>query len=170
MTAYQYRGMDNSGQEVLGFMDAESGDEAQAKLRGQGIFVTDLSAFDPEVTPEWSAVSLSSPTSIPSGRLLAQGLPCTHEQRGVSNEGSLNLLGVGGGLHLILDRPGGGGPTLELPVQTIKEVKRRGLFRKSLLVTTNTFEEHVFRGSVGKLQGLCEWALFATEKVTKGNR
>ena len=170
MTTYRYRGMDNSGQEVRGFMEAESDDEAQAKLRGQGVFVTNLSAFAFEVTPEWSAIALTSPSSIPSGRLLAQGLPCTHEQRGMKSEGSLNLLGVGGEVHLILDRPEGGGPTLELPVQKIKGIKRRGLFRKSLLVTTNTFEEHVFRGSIGKIEGLCEWALFATEKVTEGNR
>ena len=168
MTAYRYRGMDKTGNEVSGYLDAGSDEEAQANLRAQGIFVTNLSAFAAEVTPEWSAVSLSSPTSIPSGRLLAQGLPCTLEQRGMSNEGSLNLLGVGGELHLILDRPGGNGPALELPVQTINEVKRRGLFRKSLLITTNTMEEHVFRGSVGKLQGLCEWAMYATEKVTGG--
>ena len=151
-------------------MEAESDDEAQARLRGQGVFVTNLSAFAFEVTPEWSAIALTSPSSIPSGRLLAQGLPCTHEQRGMKSEGSLNLLGVGGEVHLILDRPEGGGPTLELPVQKIKRIKRRGLFRKSLLVTTNTFEEHVFRGSIGKIEGLCEWALFATGKVAEGNR
>jgi len=162
--------MDKSGNEVFGYLDAESGDEAQAKLRGQGIFVTNLSAFAPEVSPEWSAISLASPNSIPSGRLLAQGLPCTHEQRGMKYDGSLNLLGMGGELHLILDRPGGGGPALELPIQTINEVKRRGLFRKSLLVTTNTFEEHVFRGAVSEIQSLCEWALFATEEATEGHR
>lgn len=87
--------MDNSGQEVRGFMEAESDDEAQARLRGQGIFVTNLSAFAFAVTPEWSAISLSSPSSIPSGRLLAQGLPCTNEQRGMTNDGLLNLLGEG---------------------------------------------------------------------------
>jgi hypothetical protein len=158
--------MDKTGNEVSGYLDAGSDEEAQAKLRAQGIFVTNLSAFAPEVTPEWSAISLTSPSNIPSGRLLAQGLPCTHEQRGMKSEGSLNLLGVGGELHLLLDRPGGGGSTLEVPVQTINEVKRRGLFRKSLLVTTNTLEEHVFRGSVNEIQGLCEWAIFAIEKAT----
>jgi hypothetical protein len=162
--------MDNSGQEVRGFMDAGSAEEAQARLREQGIFVTNLSAFAPEVTPEWSAVSLTSPSNIPSGRLLAQGFPCAHERRGMKSEGSLNLLGVGGELHLILDRPGGGGPALELPIRTIKEIKRRGLFRKSLLVTTDTFEEHVFRGSVGKIQSLYEWALFAIEKAAERDR
>jgi hypothetical protein len=169
MTTYCYEGMDNSGQEVRGFLDAESGDEAQARLRGQGLFVTKIAAFAPEVTPEWSAVSLASPGSIPSGRLLAQGLPCTHEQRGMKYDGSLNLLGVGGELHLILDRPGGGGPILELPVQTINEVKRRGLIRKILLIKTNTLEEHVFRGSVSEIQRLYEWAMFATEKATEGD-
>ena len=53
-----------------------------------------------------------------------------------------------------------------MPVQKINETKRRGLFRKSLVVTTDTFEEHVFRGSINEIQGLYEWALFATEKVT----
>ena len=170
MTTYRYGGMDNSGNEVRGYLEAESEKKANRLLKERGLFVTNLSAFAPEVTPEWSAISLTSPGSIPSGRLLAQGLPCTHEQRGVSNEGSLNLLGVGGGLHLILDKPGGGGPALELPIQTINEIKLRGLFRKSLLVTTNSFEEHVFRGSVSEIQSLCEWAMFATETVTEGDQ
>ena len=91
MTTYRYRGMDNTGQEVRGFMDAESGDEAQAKLRGRGIFVTNLSAFAPEVSPEWSAISLAAPSTIPSGRLLAQGLPCTHEQRAMKIDVSLRI-------------------------------------------------------------------------------
>ncbi len=95
MTAYRFRGMDNSANDVRGFLDAESNEEAQARLRGQGIFVTNLSAFAPEVTPEWSAISLSSPSNIPSGQLLAQGVPCTHEQGGMKCDGSLNLLGVG---------------------------------------------------------------------------
>ena len=170
MTAYRFRGMDNSGNDVRGFLDAESNEEAQARLRGQGIFVTNLSAFAPEVTPEWSAISLSSPSNIPSGQLLAQGVPCTHEQGGMKCDRSLNLLGVGNQLHLILDRPGGGRPALELPIQTINEVKRRGLLRKSLVVTTNTFVEHIFRGSVSEIESLCEWALFATEKATEGDR
>lgn len=168
MMTYYYQGMDNTGQEVRSFMDAGSGEEAQTKLREQGIFVTKIAAFDPEVAPEWSAVSLASPSSIPNGRLLVQGFPCTHDQRGMTNEGSVNLLGANGEIHLILDRPGGGGPTVDLPVRAIKEVKRRGLFRKSLLVTTNTFEEHVFRGSLGKIQSLYEWAMFATEKAAEG--
>jgi len=83
--------------------------------------------------------------------------------------GSLNLLGVGGELHLILDRPGGGDPNLELSIQTIHEVKRRGLFRKSLVVTTDTLEEHVFRGSVSEIQSLHEWAIFAARKATEGD-
>jgi len=165
MTTYYYEGMDNSGNDVRGFLDAESEREAQANVREQGLFVTKIAAFDPEVTPEWSAISLSSPSSIPSGRLLAQGLPCKHEQRGMSFEGSLNLLGTNGELHLVFDRSDVGGTTLDLPVQTIKEVKRRGLFRKSLVVTTNTLEEHVFRGSVNEIQLLCEWATFAIEKA-----
>ena len=101
---------------------------------------------------------------------MAEGLPCTHEQRGMKSQGSLNLLGVGGEIHLILDRPGGGGPVLELPVQKIKETKLRGLFRKSLVVITDTLEEHVFRGSVNEIQGLYEWAVFAAEKVTEADR
>ena len=88
----------------------------------------------------------------------------------MKSEGSINLLGVGGELHLILDRPGGGRPSLELPVQKINEIKRRGLFRKRLVVTTDTFEEHVFHGSLNEIQGLYEWALFSTEKVTEANR
>ena len=72
MATYGYRGMDNSGNDVRGFMDAESGDEAQAKLKERGIFVTNLAAFAPEVSPEWSAISLASPSSIPSGRRFAQ--------------------------------------------------------------------------------------------------
>ena len=69
MTTYQYEGMDNSGIEVRGFMDAGSTEEAQAKLRGEGLFVTKIGLFAPEVTPEWSAISLTSPSSIPSERL-----------------------------------------------------------------------------------------------------
>lgn len=72
MTTYRYRGMDNSGNDVRGFMDAESGDEAQAKLKERGIFVINLAAFAPEVSPEWPAISLASPSSIPSGRRFAQ--------------------------------------------------------------------------------------------------
>ena len=106
MRAYRFRGMDKSGDEVSGYMDAQSEEEAMGALREQGLFVTNLAAFAPVVTPEWAATSLTSPSSIPSGRFLAEGLPCTHEQRGMKSEGSLNLLGVGGELHLILDRPG----------------------------------------------------------------
>ena len=170
MTTYHYECMDATGSEVNGFMDAKSEDEVQASLREQGYFVTKIGPFLSETTPEWSAVSLGSPSSIPNGRLLAQGFPCAHEQRGMTIEGSANLLGVNGELHLIVDTPGGGGPTLELPIQTIKKVKRRRLFRKSLLVTTNTFEEHVFHGSVSEIQHLYEWAIFATEKAVEADR
>jgi hypothetical protein len=170
MTVYRFRGMDKSGDEVSGYMDAQSEEEAMGALRKQRWFVTNLAAFVPVVTPEWAGTSLASPNRILSGRLLAEGLPCTHEQRGLKSEGSLNLFGVGGELHLILDRPGGGGPVLELPVQKINEAKRRGLFRKSLVVTTDTFEEHVFHGPVNEIQGLYEWALFATEEVTEANK
>ena len=170
MTTYRYECMDATGSEVSGFMDANSEDEVHARLREQGYFVTKIGPFFAETTPEWSAVSLASPSSIPNGRLLAQGFPCTHEQRGMTNEGSANLLGVNGELHLIVDRPGRGEPTLELPIQTIKTVKRRGLFRKSLLVTTNTFEEHVFHGSVREVHRLYQWALFATEKAAEDDR
>ena len=170
MTVYRFQGMDKTGNEVSGYLDAGSDEDAQAKLRKRGLFVTNLAAFAPVVSPEWADASLASPSSIPSGRFLAEGLPCTHEQRGMKSQGSLNLLGVGGEIHLILDRPGGGGPVLELPVQNINETKRRGLFRKSLVVTTDTFEEHVFHGSVNEIQGLYEWALFATEKVIEGDR
>jgi hypothetical protein len=96
MTTYQYEGMDNSGNEEHGFLEAESQDEATAKLKERGLFVTKLAALVLEVTPEWSGVSLVSPSSIPAGRLLLRGLPCTHEQRGMVFDGSLNVVGVGG--------------------------------------------------------------------------
>ena len=164
--SYYYEGMDTSGNTERGFLDAESEDTAMAKLRERGLFVTNIGLFDPEVTPEWSAISLASPSSIPSGRLLAQGLPCTHEQRGMSFDGSLNVLGVDGELHLVFDRPGAVEPVLELPVQAINQVQRQGLFRKRLVITTSTGEEHVFRGSVSEIQRLYEWGIFAIEKAT----
>ena len=169
MTAYRFRGMDKSGDEVSGYMDAQSEEEAMGALREQGLFVTNLAAFAPVVTPEWAVTSLASPSSIPSGRLLAEGLPCTYEQRGMSFDGSFNLLGVGGKMHLIFDRLGGLETVLDLPIQSIRQVQRRGLFRKSLVVTSNTLEEHIFRGSVNEIQGLYEWALSAAEKVTEGD-
>lgn len=165
MTAYQYEGMDNSGNEEHGFLEAESQDEATAKLKERGLFVTKLAALALEVTPEWSGVSLVAPSSIPTGRLLPQGLPCTHEQRGMAFDGSLNVAGVGGDLYLIFDRPGSSRPELELPIRAITQLQRRGLIRKSLVVTTDTWEEHIFRGAVAELQRLCEWAMFVGRKA-----
>jgi hypothetical protein len=123
-----------------------------------------LTPFALEVTPEWSGVSLASPETIPSGRILARGVPCSHEQRGVTLDGSLNVLGVDGELHLVFDRPGNLRPELELPVQNVRQIQRRGLFRKSLVLTTHTLEEHAFRGGIAEIQQLCEWAKFATRK------
>jgi len=170
MATYRFQSLNKSGNELSSYMDAQSEEEAMAALRRQGLFVTNLAAFAPVVTPEWAAISLASPSSIPTGRFLVKGLPCTHEQRGMKSGGALNLLGVGGELHLIFDRLGGGELVLELPVQRINESKRRGLFRKSLVVKTDTFDEHVFHGSVNKIHDLYDWAVFATEKVTEGNR
>ena len=83
MTVYRFQGMDKTGNEVSGYLDAGSDEDAQAKLRKRGLFVTNLAAFAPVVSPEWADASLASPSSIPSGRFLAEGLPCTHEQRGM---------------------------------------------------------------------------------------
>jgi len=160
--------MDNSGNEDCGFLDAESEDDVMAKLKDRGLFVTNISLIAPEVTPEWSAISLASPSSIPSGRLLAQGLPCTHENRGFRVKGLLNLLGVDGELHLVFDRMDGVETVLELPIQAISQVQQQGLFRKRLVITTTTIEEHVFRGSAGEIQRLCEWGIFATQRITEG--
>jgi len=167
MQAYHYRGMDDAGEEVCGFLGASSSDDAQALLKGQGIFVSNISPYEPEVTAEWSAVSLASPDSIPSGRFLAQSLPCTHEQRRMRFNGTLNVLGVDGELHLIFERPRASRPILDLHVQSISQLQRCGLVRKRLLATTATLEEHTFRGPVCEIQELIEWAKFAVEEMRK---
>ena len=165
MKAYEYRGMDNSGNEESGFLGAESKDEAAAQLRDRGLFVTSLGPFDHEVTPAWSTNSLVSPTSIPSGLLLAQGLPCTLEQKGMTFPGSLNLLGVDGELHLVFGKPDALEAIFEVPIRTISQVQQQGLFRKRLVITTSTGVEHVLLGSVSETQRLCNWATFAIEKA-----
>jgi len=168
MKTYSYRTMDNSGNEEHGFMNAESEDDVQAKLKGRGLFVTGLALFAPVLTPEWSAISLASPSSIPSGRLLSKGLPCTHEHRRMRLEGSLNVLGRDGDLHLVLDTMDGLTTKVELPIQSISQVQRQGLFQKRLVVTTSSEEEHIFRGAVSEIQRLCEWGIIAAQKTASG--
>jgi hypothetical protein len=165
MNTYHYKGMDHSGNEVRGFLDAESEYEATVELKEGGLFVTNLSLFALEVTPAWSAVSLGSPDNIPSGRLLAQGLPCTHEERGIAVGGELNVLGLNGELRMVFERPGVVRPALDLPIRAVKQVRQSGLFRKGVTVTTHTGEEHLFRGTVSEIQRLWEWTMFTARKM-----
>ena len=168
MKVFHYEGMDNSGNTQRGCVEAESESEATAKLRDQHLFVTKISVFAPEITPEWSEIPLAAPTEFPSGRLLAEGPTCSHDQRGFTVEGALNLLGVDGELHLVFDRLGGSETVVELPVRAISQVQQKGLFRKRLVITTNTGDEYIFRGSLSEATRLHDWAAFAVEKVTDG--
>ena len=168
MKAFLYEGMDNSGNALRGCVEADSESEATAKLSDQHLFVTKISVFAPEITPEWSEIPLAAPTEFPSGRLLAEGPACTHDQGGFTVEGTLNLLGVDGDLHLVFDRPGGTETVVELPVRAISQVQQQGRFRKRLVITTNTGDEYIFRGSLSEANRLHDWAAFAVEKVTGG--
>ena len=85
-------------------------------------------------------------------------------------EGSLNVLGINGDLHLVFDSMDGLKTEVELPIQKISQVQRQGLFRKRLVVTTTTSEEHAFRGAVSEIQRLCEWGIFAIEKAASGGQ
>ena len=167
MKTFDYRGMDSTGNEESGFLGAESEDEAAAQLRDRGLFVTRIGLFDHEVTPAWSTNSLASPTGISSGPLLAQGLPCTLEQKGMTFPGLLNLLGVDGELHLVFGKLGALEAIVEVPIRAISQVQQEGLFRKRLVITTSTSEEHVFRGSVREAKRLYDWALFAIEMAAR---
>ena len=170
MKAFPYEGMDNSGNKERGCVEAESEADAMTKLRERQLFVTNIALFAPEVTPDWSGISLAAPTEFPSGRLLARGLPCTHDQRGFAIEGTLNLLGVDGELHLVFDRLGGLETVVELPIQAISQVKQQGLLRKRLVITTTAGDEYIFRGSLNDAKRLHDWATFAVEKAAGGGQ
>jgi len=168
MSAFLYEGMDTTGSTVRGCVEAQSEADVMAKLREAHLFVTNIALFTPKLTPEWSGMSLVAPTEFPSGRLLAEGLACTHDQRGLAVEGTLNLLGVDGELHLVFDRLGGLEAVVELPIEAIDQVKQQGLFRKRFIVTTKIGEEYVFRGSTNEAKRLYDWATFAVEKARGG--
>ena len=84
--------------------------------------------------------------------------------------GSLNLLGVDGELHLVFGKPNSREPIFELPIPTIIQVEQQGLFRKRLVITTNTQEQQVLRGSISEAKRLYAWAKFAIENVTGGSQ
>ena len=170
MKAFEFRAMDSSGNEESGFMGAESKDEVAAQLRDRGLFVTSVGVFDHEVTPAWTTISLASPTSIPSGYLLVQGLPCTLDQKGMTFPGSLNLLGVDGELHLVFGKPGALEAIFDLPIRAIRQVQQQGLFRKRLVITTSNLEERVLRGSISDAKRLYDWATFAIETVASSRQ
>ena len=149
-------------------MAAESKDEAAAQLKERGLFVMSLGVFDHEVTPAWSTISLTSPKSIPSGDLLAQGLPSVLDQKGMTFPGSLNLRGVDGELHLVFGKPDARETIFDLPIRTISQVRQQGVFRKRLVITTSTLEEHVLRDSISEAKRLYAWAMFASETVARG--
>jgi hypothetical protein len=169
MKAYEFRAMDNSGNEEKGFMGAASEDEVAAQLRDRGLFVTSIGLFDFEPTPAWSTISLASPTSIPSGPLMAEGVPCTLEQKGMTFPGLLNLLGMNGDLQLVFSKSGAMGAIFELPIRTISQVQQKGVFRKRLVITTSTLEEYVLNGSIKEANRLYNWATFAIEMVASGD-
>ena len=64
MSAFLYEGMDNSGNTKRGCVEAESEAGAMATLREQHLFVTKIGLFAPELTSEWSEMSLG-PTLAP---------------------------------------------------------------------------------------------------------
>lgn len=168
MKAFRYEGIDNSGNTLRGWVESESESEATAKLRDQRVLVTKVAVFAPEITSEWSGIRLAAPTEFPSGRFLAEGPTCTHDQRGFTVEGELNLLGVNGELHLVFDRRGGLETVVELPVRAISQVQQQGLFRKRLVFTTNTGDEYIFRGALSEAKRLHDWAAFAVDMVAGG--
>ena len=58
MTTFRYQGMDNSGGDLRGFLEAGSDEEVQTKLKEQGVFVTKIGPFARETISEiWEASS-----------------------------------------------------------------------------------------------------------------
>jgi len=82
----------------------------------------------------------------------------------------LNLLGVDGELRLVFGKPGALEAIFELPIRAIGQVQQQGLFRKRLVITTSTMEEHVLRGSIGDAKRLYDWATFAIETVASSGQ
>jgi len=84
--------------------------------------------------------------------------------------GLLNLLGVNGDLQLVFGKPESREAIFELPIRTISKVEQQGLFKKRLVITTSTHQEHVLSGSIKEAKRLHAWAMFAIENVARGSQ
>ncbi|MHC4386324.1 MAG: hypothetical protein ACYSUG_04965 [Planctomycetota bacterium] len=157
MPVFNYQALDANGNEKKGTIEALNSKEAISLIRNQGLFPTKVRpAPNQQPLPAEDSIEpeeKTSPSSEGSFKF-PDGAKCKLKRSMETLPGQMNIWGEQGKTSLVFKScPDDfkAQETVSIDIDDIRDVRKKGFFRKTLIVKTSSGEEYMFIGNIGRI-------------------